>query len=47
VTSIEWTHRPGTRGATWNPIRARVAGKIGKKRAGNKLDGRRHLEFPQ
>lgn len=22
-TSIEWTHRPGTAGMTWNPIRAR------------------------
>jgi protein gp37 len=23
-TSIEWTHRPGTVGMTWNPIRARL-----------------------
>ena len=23
-TSIEWTHRPGTTGMTWNPIRARL-----------------------
>lgn len=22
-TAIEWTHRPGTKGETWNPIRAR------------------------
>jgi len=23
MTTIEWTHRPGTKGETWNPIRAR------------------------
>ena len=23
ITKIEWTHRPGTKGCTWNPIRAR------------------------
>lgn len=23
LTSIEWTHRPGTTGMTWNPIRSR------------------------
>ncbi|MGE0426230.1 MAG: phage Gp37/Gp68 family protein [Reyranellaceae bacterium] len=23
MTAIEWTHRPGTKGETWNPIRAR------------------------
>ncbi len=23
MTKIEWTHRPGTTGVTWNPIRAR------------------------
>jgi protein gp37 len=30
-TSIEWTHRPGTIGMTWNPIRARRKsdGKVG------------------
>jgi len=30
-TTIEWTHRPGTKGETWNPIRARhlATGKIG------------------
>jgi len=30
-TTIEWTHRPGTKGETWNPIRARhlSTGKIG------------------
>jgi protein gp37 len=30
-TSIEWTHRPGTVGLTWNPIRARRKdnGKVG------------------
>jgi len=34
VTKIEWTHRPGTKGCTWNPIRARrvfePAGNFGK-----------------
>lgn len=31
MTSIEWTHRPGTKGESWNPIRARhlATGKIG------------------
>lgn len=31
MTSIEWTHRPGTKGESWNPIRARnlKTGKIG------------------
>lgn len=30
-TAIEWTHRPGTKGETWNPIRARhrETGKVG------------------
>lgn len=30
-TTIEWTHRPGTKGETWNPIRARhlATGKLG------------------
>ncbi|MER8811412.1 phage Gp37/Gp68 family protein [Mesorhizobium sp. M0965] len=30
-TSIEWTQRPGTKGASWNPIRARnrATGKVG------------------
>ena len=23
MTKIEWTHRKGTKGETWNPIRAR------------------------
>lgn len=31
MTTIEWTHRPGTKGESWNPIRARnlASGKIG------------------
>jgi protein gp37 len=29
-TSIEWTHRPGTVGMTWNPIRARLKGISGE-----------------
>nr|WP_295465289.1 phage Gp37/Gp68 family protein [Mesorhizobium sp.] len=31
MTSIEWTHRPGTKGESWNPIRARnlKTGKVG------------------
>jgi protein gp37 len=31
MTSIEWTHRPGTTGETWNPIRARhrATGRVG------------------
>jgi len=37
-TSIEWTHRPETRGAaggmTWNPIRARLKGASSKARSG-------------
>jgi protein gp37 len=37
-TSIEWTHRPETRGAaggmTWNPIRARLKGQGPKVRSG-------------
>lgn len=37
-TSIEWTHRPETRGAaggmTWNPIRARLKGAAEKARSG-------------
>jgi protein gp37 len=37
-TSIEWTHRPETRGAaggmTWNPIRARLKGASPKARSG-------------
>jgi protein gp37 len=33
-TSIEWTHRPGTVGMTWNPIRARF-----RDDAGNILKG--------
>ncbi|MER8556093.1 phage Gp37/Gp68 family protein [Mesorhizobium sp. M1217] len=30
-TSIEWTQRPGTKGASWNPVRARnrATGKVG------------------
>lgn len=30
-TAIEWTHRPGTRGASWNPVRAinRATGRKG------------------
>ncbi|MCF6112361.1 DUF5131 family protein [Mesorhizobium muleiense] len=30
-TSIEWTQRPGTKGASWNPVRARdrLTGKVG------------------
>lgn len=23
MTKIEWTHRPGTKGERWNPIKAR------------------------
>jgi hypothetical protein len=32
MTKIEWTHRPGTHGESWNPIRARnrESGKIGR-----------------
>lgn len=33
-TSIEWTHRPGTVGMTWNPIRARIKGQSPKARTG-------------
>ena len=33
-TSIEWTHRPGTVGMTWNPIRARRKGADPKARSG-------------
>lgn len=31
MTKIEWTHRPGTKGESWNPIRARnkETGKVG------------------
>lgn len=33
-TSIEWTHRPGTVGMTWNPVRARLKGASEKARTG-------------
>ena len=33
-TSIEWTHRPGTVGMTWNPIRARLKGQGPKVHSG-------------
>jgi protein gp37 len=36
-TSIEWTHRPGTTGMTWNPIRARL--KTGPKEIAHRLVG--------
>lgn len=31
MTAIEWTHRPGTKGESWNPIRARdrATGRVG------------------
>lgn len=33
-TSIEWTHRPGSVGMTWNPIRARIKGVRPKRKSG-------------